>query len=117
MSFEIVPLTQDHLVSLYGPDGRWPTVKGVAGLLDGEVIGAGGFAIVKGQVIAFCELREAAREFKTAIHRSAIKLMRQARERHKMIVAECDPNEEGAPKWLARLGFEEIGKGAWVWRG
>lgn len=113
---EIVPLTQDHLVELYGPDGRIPTVKGVAGLLDGEVIGAGGFAIAAGKVIAFCEIRDAAREFKTAIHRSAIRLMLEARERHRMIMAECDPKEVGAPKWLSRLGFEEISKGAWVWR-
>lgn len=112
---EIVPLTHEHLTAFYGEAGRQPSVKGVACLVDGDVAGIGGLAYLGGKVLAFCELKEAARPFKTAIHRSAVRLLAEARQRHRMIVAECDEREERAREWLSRLGFTEGSGGRWIW--
>lgn len=113
---EIVPLKHEHLVAFYGPDGRGPSVKGVAGLVDGELVGVGGFALLGGKVLAFCDVKEAARPFKMAIHRSAVRLMCEASKRHRIIFAEIDGNEAGAAAWLSRLGFTEDEGGRWIWR-
>lgn len=113
---EIVDLTQDHLFEWYGEDGKGPTVKGVAGYVDGKLIAIAGFRIARGHVIAFCDLKPEARAWKAAIHRTAVRLINDAKRRHRRILAVCDEDEPTAPKWLTRLGFKEQEGGVWEWR-
>jgi len=113
---EIVPLTRDHLVDWYGDDGRGPTVKGVAGFVDGKLVAIAGFRLTGGHVIAFCDLRDEARPWKAAIHRTAVRLIQEAKGRHRRILAICEENEPTAPKWLTRLGFVEQDDGVWAWQ-
>ncbi|MGE0584112.1 MAG: hypothetical protein AB7O39_03150 [Flavobacteriaceae bacterium] len=115
MRHEIVPLRHEHLMQWYGDDGRAPTVKGIAAFVDGELAAIAGFRITQGVVIAFCDLKESARPFRHAIHRTALKLMDEAKARHRRIVAVCDEREPTAPKWLRRLGFEPEDNGIWAW--
>lgn len=116
MAVSIVPLDHSHLVAFYGDKGRGPTVKGVAAFVDGRLVAVGGLAIVSGKVVAFCDLKPEARPFKAAIHRTALRVLDQARRHHRRIVAICDETEPGAPKWLAKLGFRENHEGEWEWR-
>lgn len=111
-----MPLTHEHLQEWYGESGRAPTVKGVAGFVDGELVAVAGFALTAGKVVAFCELKEEARPYKTAIHRTAVRLFKDAMRYHRRILAYCDENEPTAPAWLRRLGFEAQEDGVWVWR-
>lgn len=116
MAHEIVPLTHEHLAEWYGEEGYQPTVKGIAGFVDGKLVAVAGFWLSRGNVIAFCELRDEARPFRKTIHRTALELMEAAKQRHKRIIALCDPNEPTAPNWLRRLGFVEGDGGIWEWR-
>lgn len=117
MKPEIVPLTHDHLVEWYGEAGRGPTVKGIAALLDGKLIAVAGFRMSGGLIVAFCDLRDEARPYKAAIHRTAVSLLNGAKARHRRILAVCDNNETTAAKWLTRLGFRPTDEPeVWEWR-
>lgn len=116
MAHEIVPLTHEHLAEWYGDDGRQPTVKGIAAFVDGKLVAVAGFMIARGNVVAFCELREEARPFKKTIHRTAIELMNEAKRRHKRIIAQRDPGEPTSANWLRRLGFAPYEGDVWEWR-
>lgn len=113
---EIVPLTHEHLEAWYGHDGRAPTVKGIAGFVDGKLVAVAGFWLNKGVVIAFCSLKHEARPYKLLIHRTALKLFAEAKQRHKRIIAVCDANEPTAPNWLRRLGFRHEEGDIWSWQ-
>lgn len=116
MSHEVVPLTHEHLAEWYGDDGRQFTVKGIAGFVDDKLVAVAGFMFARGNVIAFCDLREEARPFKKTIHRTAIELMEEAKRRHKRIIAKRDPNEPTSANWLRRLGFVQGEGDIWEWR-
>lgn len=116
MAHEIVPLTHEHLAEWYGADGYQPTVKGIAGLVDGKLVAVAGFLLSQGNVIAFCELKDEARPFKKTIHRTAIELMEAAKKQHKRIIAKRDPDEPTAANWLRRLGFVQGEGDVWEWR-
>lgn len=117
MTPTISPLTHADLEEWYGDKGRGPTMKGIAGRLDGELIAVAGFVIVMGQVVAFCDLKPQARPWKAAIHRTAVSLIREASARHRRILAYCDGEEAGSSKWLRRLGFQPDEKDVWVLEG
>lgn len=116
MPHEIVPLRHEHLSEWYGEEGRQPTVKGIAAFVDGKLAAVAGFMIVGGRVVAFCDLKEEARPYRKSIHQTALKLMADAKQRHKRIIAYCDPKEPTAPNWLRRLGFREEDGGIWAWQ-
>ena len=104
---EIVPLRREHLIERYGEMGAGPTIKGIAALLDGRVIAIAGFRLVQGKVwVVFCDLTDEARPLKVTMHRTALKLMAEAKTQHRRILAVCDEREPTAPRWLKRLGFE-----------
>lgn len=116
MTAEIVPLTHEHLVDWYGSEGYLPTVKGIAGIVNGKLVAVAGFWMTKGKVIAFCNLRPEARPYRKLMHRTALELMVEAKRRHKRIIAICDPNEPTAPNWLRRLGFQQEEGDMWSWQ-
>lgn len=116
MSTEIVPLTHEHMRQWCGETGSLPTIKGIAGYADGKLVAIAGFRIFRGEVVAFCDLRDGARPFKKLIHKTALKLMASATKHHRRIVAQCDPNEPTAPSWLRRLGFHHVEGDLWEWQ-
>lgn len=115
MSHEIIPLTHEHMREWFGDIGGVPTIKGIAGFVDGKLVAVAGFRIFRGEVLAFCGLKDEARPFKVAMHRTAVRLMDEAKRRHKRIIAQCDPDEPTAPAWLRRLGFRHEEGELWVW--
>lgn len=116
MTPEIVPLTHEHLADWYGSEGYLPTVKGIAGFVDGKLVAVAGFWITQGKVVAFCNLREEARPYRKTMHRVAVELIEAAKLRHKRILAVCDPAEPTAPRWLSRLGFQHEEGDTWSWQ-
>lgn len=115
-AYEIVPLTHGHMREWYGEQGILATIKGVAGFVDGKLVAVAGFRIFRGEVLAFCGLKAEARPFKIAMHKTALALFDEARRYHKRIVAQCDPDEPTAPRWLKRLGFVQEDGDVWIWR-
>lgn len=84
-----------------------PTTLAWVGEIDGRIVGLAGLARVNGRWMAFCDLEDEARPFKTTIARQAIRIFREAREKGiRYIYAEANPNELGAVKWITSLGFE-----------
>lgn len=113
------PATREDVEAFRGAAGLDPTIKAVAGVVDGEVVALAGFAFVGGRVIAFCDLKPAARRFPVLIHRTARKLLDEARrDGRRLIYAEADAAEPGARRWLAALGFVPVDddERLWQWR-
>ncbi len=113
---EIVPLERQHVVEWYGADGTRPTVKGIAGFVDGQLVAIAGLMFSGGNVIAFCNLKDEARPYRTAIHRTAVRIITEAKRRHRRIIAYCEGSEPTAPKWLSRLGFVPEDGDIWAWQ-
>ena len=112
----LVPLTHEHLVEWHGDAGRGPTVKGIAGFIGGKLVAVAGLIYYPGTVVAFCELRDEARPHKVLIGLTAARMLREAKQRHKRIVAMIDNAEPTAERWLARLGFRHEQGDLWIWR-
>ncbi len=110
---EVRPATLGDLCEFYGRDHISPSTKAMVGLLDGKLVAIWGLAYEQGVVSAFFNIKDEARPFKHHIHRNAMRFMREARERHKYIHAQAEKGEPTAPKWLARLGFKNIGGDLW----
>lgn len=116
MAHEIVPLTRDHLLEWYGDDGAGPTVRGIAAILDGKLVAVAGLWFSRGNVIAFCALKDEARPYKLTIHKTALAIINDAKTRHKRIIAICDGNEKSSASWLSRLGFRQEEGDLWAWQ-
>ena len=113
----IAPLTVDDLAE-FGR-GTFPSVKGIAARLDGCLVAIGGIAFIDGRVVAFCDLRPAARPYKVTIYGEARGIMDAARrDGRRLIWAEADPAEPNARRWLQRLGFRPhpAGEGIYQWQ-
>lgn len=95
-------------------------IHGITAEVDGQVIGLGGLSYrPNGTVIAFAWISEEARKYPLAIHRAgrmAMDLIRKSRL--PMVVAEAEPGNEAAERWLERLGFvarDVSGQRVYVW--
>lgn len=112
----LVPLTHEHLVELLGEDGRKPSVKGVAAFVGGKLVAVAGLFYMPGNVVAFCELKDEARPYRNLIALVGAKLIRDAKKRHKRILAMIDRAEPTAETWLTRLGFKHEEGDLWICR-
>src|SRR4051812_21119541 len=88
-----------------------PSVKAIAAVLDGRVIGVAGLAFKDGVVVAFCDTTDELKRFRTFLHRRAVAFMREARAGHRMIYAQMSHEEPTAKRWLTRLGFTPVDEG------
>jgi hypothetical protein len=96
-------------------------IKATTALVDGRVIGVGGIGYrPDGTVIAFVQMDEQARRYPAAIHRAGRMAMAMiAASRIPLVIAEAQPGNPAAERWLLRLGFEPVaidGRKAFVWR-
>lgn len=95
-------------------------IQGITAEVDGKIIGLGGLSYrPNGTVIAFAWISEEARKYPRAIHRAgrmAVDLIRASRL--PVVVAEAEPGNPAAERWLERLGFEKreiAGADVFVW--
>lgn len=91
----------------------------VAGETEGRVVGVGGLtSLPNGQIMAFTELSASAAKSPVALHRAALKVMAEAKERGIKRVYACADlaRSEAAERWLKRLGFTHVEGDTWVWR-
>lgn len=95
-------------------------IQAITAEIEGRIIGLGGFAFqCDGTVIAFAEISPEARKYPMAIHRAGLMAMDLiTKTRRSMVVAEAQPGNPAAERWLLRLGFEPteiMGRKAYVW--
>ncbi len=82
--------------------------RGIAGEIDGRLLGVGGLALLPNQTwAAYVHLHPEARRYPVALHKAALLTLTQARLHGiSRIVAYAEDGIEPAQRWLARLGFE-----------
>lgn len=93
-------------------------IQALTAIIGDRVLGIGGIGFrPSGEVIAFVHMNEEARNYPAAIHRAGIAAMQMIRESHVPIVlAEAQPGNPAAERWLRRLGFREHADGWFVWQ-
>lgn len=102
---KVRPATRDDIEAFSDLPDK-PTLRAWAGEVDGKIVALGGFAFSHGRWFGFVDLTDEARKHKFTIARAAKMVLSEAkRQGIKFIYAEADPNEPGARRWLASLGF------------
>lgn len=85
------------------------TLRAWVGDLDGELIGLGGLAFIRGRWFAFLDLKDGALEgrgHKMALMRAARNIIAEARRMGiRLVYVQPDEKYPGAVKWLMSLGF------------
>lgn len=113
---EVRPATRADLAGFYEKDAIGPSFKAIAGTVDGKVVAVAGLAFVRGRPVAFCDMKDEARRYKLLIHKTARRVIDDAKRRHRFIYAEADENEPSAARWLTALGFEQYEGSIFRWR-
>lgn len=94
-------------INAYSAMAEKPTIKAMALIVDGEVLGLGGVAMIAGRWLGFVDLKDEARQYKTTIARAAIRFLADLRrDGVRYIYVQRDESEPRAGIWLASLGFE-----------
>lgn len=119
MRVRLRPTVADDIPSLTS-DPLPARIQGITAEVDGQVIGLGGLSYrPNGTVIAFAWISETARKYPLAIHRAGRMAMDLIRgSRLPMVVAEAEPGNPAAERWLERLGFvarDVSGQCVYVW--
>lgn len=114
------PLVADDWRLLEESDKPPYRVQGIAGEIDGRLVGIGGLGFTKTGVLVWTRLTEEARQHPVALHRAATRFLNAAKRHHKMLFAFEQEDVPAAAKWLTRLGFEFVteheGERVWLWR-
>lgn len=100
--------TKADLDAYYGEEENRPTISAIVGELDGKLIGCGGFAHVKGILVAFCDLKDEAKGFRVQLVREARKLVKEMAATGRVIYATADRKEPNVEHWLRCMGFEPV---------
>tara|TARA_R110000868_G_scaffold122871_4_gene325747 strand:+ start:4421 stop:4771 length:351 start_codon:yes stop_codon:yes gene_type:complete len=102
------PATADDIAGFLGDVPV--SMQAWVGEIDGEAIALGGFAFVAGRVVGFLNHNgdERAKQFPVTLHKTAIRVLREAHDAgHRHILSEQGKSET-ARKWLSRLGFVPV---------
>lgn len=102
---EIRPATAADLVAYYGGPLPW-TVRAWVADLGGDILGVVGMRPVYGATLVFSDIREDMRRYPVLIYRVARWAMEKAAERGLPVMCLEDRQEETAPAFLTRLGWE-----------
>lgn len=101
---EIRPATARDFVAFYGAPPA-TTVRAYVADLDGDILGIAGISFHGSLLIAFSDIKPEMRKFPITIMRGARKVLDMTRA---PILAYPDPDIEGAPRLLERLGFVNL---------
>lgn len=91
-------------------------VRAIAAELDGALLGVGGITFRPEGVFAFAQFTAAFKLYPAAVHRAGIAGMALIRDAGvATVIAEAQPDNPAAERWLRRFGFEPEGA-VFVWR-
>lgn len=115
---EIVSATAEMIQALHRELPR--TVRAIAAVENGEVLGVTGFYPQEGHLVIFADIAPKARaeicRHKRTLIKCAWKVLGMAMRRRMPIVATADPEIEGADRLLEHLGFAPH-NGSYRWLG
>lgn len=115
------PTIAEDLPYLIGSQPLPHRIKATTALVEGRIVGIGGLGFrADGTVIAFVMMNDHARRYPAAIHRAGLLTMKMIRDmKLRRVVAQADPEQPSAERWLERLGFRPTtirGETVWVWQ-
>ena len=122
MSYEIVPLTGEHIVALWGKPPP-STVYGMAVVSGDNVLSVCGIYIELGRFILVSKTSDEAHKvlpgimYSRAALKVAKKVMDLAGQRKMPVNAIADPEIYGSENMLRHLGFSQTKKDVWSWPG
>jgi hypothetical protein len=114
-SVSLVPATEEMIREFYGSNPP-RTVRAIAGVRDGEVLGVGGYYILGRRVFVFSDIKPEAMKEKKAIVRATKIVLGMVRKSGIPGMAIADDGIEGAEKFLSRIGFEKQPSGVYEWQ-
>lgn len=119
MPLVVRPATRSD-IEQFSERAKLATLRAYVADCDGELIGLGGLAFIKGRWFAFLDMKPGATDapgHKMALMRTAKRVMADARSLGiKFVYVQPDANEPGAAKWLASLGFTPDGRDPHIYR-
>lgn len=106
---ELVPATKEHIEAMYGEtQGR--TVRAIAAVEDGKVLGVGGIYQTAGNTVIFANLSDELRKRpRKLVEASRIVLRWIEGNAH----AICDPQIKTAQNFLEHYGFQKMEGDLW----
>lgn len=109
------PATTADFAALYPEKIRWRT-RAIAAECEGVLLGVGGIGYRPEGVVAFAQISDEGRRYPAAIHRAGRAAMRMMRDAGvPTVIAQAQPGNPAAERWLLRLGFVREGA-LFVWR-
>lgn len=115
MRVTLRPSTADDWTQLR-PETLPCRIRAITAVLDGRLLGIGGIGYrPEGTVVAFAHVSDEGRRYPVAIHRAGLAAMEMIKASGlPRIVAEAQPDNPAAERWLERLGFQKMGD-TFVW--
>lgn len=101
------PADLDRFYKAHPDYKRDLTVTAMVGEVDGEIVAVGGFAHVRGFLVAFYDMDEKARPYKVSLVKAAKRMIGSVKAQ-RVVLAETSAVEPGAKRWVSSLGFREI---------
>jgi RimJ/RimL family protein N-acetyltransferase len=106
----ITRATEEDALDYFAPNlhikEKMPSLIAWCARVDDKCVALWGFYKIQSRWVGFCNLQPEALEYKKTIHKQAIKAMRHAEALGiKYVYAQADTENEGATRWLQRLGF------------
>lgn len=115
MRVQFRPTAAADLVVLVGREAPH-RVKAISAVLEGRVIGIGGVVYRPDGVFAFALLGDELRKYPAAVHRAGAAGMALIRDSGApVVIAEAQPGNPAAERWLEHFGFVRSGN-VFVWR-
>lgn len=111
---ELVPATGEMLRVFY-PDGLRQSVRALAAVRDGEVLGIVGVYPADGRQAVFMEVKDELRKHPRVFIRGARIVMQWIRNARMPTHAMCDQSIEAAERFLVHYGFRHLHKGLYEW--
>lgn len=103
------PATKEDWVAFYGYPPRF-TFKGLAAEQDGKTVGLTGLLFQRPYVLAFGNLSDPLRPFKTKIGLAVRWMIRAMKDHGRPVIAVANPEEPTASEMLERMGFRHVGQ-------
>lgn len=91
-------------------------IRAITAEIDGKLLGIGGIGYrPEGTIVAFAVVTDEGRRYPAAVHRAGLAAMKMIQELGlPRVIADAQPGNPAAERWLIRLGFEKMGD-TFVW--
>lgn len=110
VKMEIVPITREHFESVYGHTPS-RTIRGYAGLVDGDTAGVAGVYYMEDHLVAFCNCKPEYANLTYQLGKATIRVLQYFRSLGRPVFAIADKKNPKAESFLMRCGFQYLNKG------